>query len=151
MENYQIDNLDRGILEALMANARTAYAELQNSLASARVPFTCGRENEAGRNYYRRTHRRQPKQLGYDVGCFIGIILKSAKDYPSALARLNSLDEVTEAYYTTGHYSIFIKVMCRSIDALQHVLINKIQTIDEIQSTETLIVLQNPIMRTIRP
>ncbi|HHU7906466.1 Lrp/AsnC ligand binding domain-containing protein, partial [Pseudomonas aeruginosa] len=54
-------------------------------------------------------------------------------------------------YYTTGHYSIFIKVMCRSIDALQHVLINKIQTIDEIQSTETLIVLQNPIMRTIKP
>lgn len=45
----------------------------------------------------------------------------------------------------------FIKVMCRSIDALQHVLINKIQTIDEIQSTETLIVLQNPIMRTIKP
>ncbi|MEN1696019.1 Lrp/AsnC ligand binding domain-containing protein, partial [Pseudomonas aeruginosa] len=39
----------------------------------------------------------------------------------------------------------------RSIDALQHVLINKIQTIDEIQSTETLIVLQNPIMRTIKP
>ena len=37
------------------------------------------------------------------------------------------------------------------IDALQHVLINKIQTIDEIQSTETLIVLQNPIMRTIKP
>ncbi|HIH6151000.1 transcriptional regulator AsnC, partial [Escherichia coli] len=28
---------------------------------------------------------------------------------------------------------------------------NKIQTIDEIQSTETLIVLQNPIMRTIKP
>ncbi|EPB1310948.1 transcriptional regulator AsnC, partial [Salmonella enterica] len=26
-----------------------------------------------------------------------------------------------------------------------------IQTIDEIQSTETLIVLQNPIMRTIKP
>ena len=34
---------------------------------------------------------------------------------------------------------------------LQQVLINKIQTIDEIQSTETLISLQNPIMRTIKP
>ena len=85
-----------------------------------------------------------------DVCCFIGIILKSAKDYPSALARLESLEEVVEAYYTTGHYSIFIKVMTRSIDALQHVLINKIQTIDEIQSTETLISLQNPIMRYLR-
>ena len=95
--------------------------------------------------------RKAMISLGYDVCCFIGIILKSAKDYPSALAKLNALDEVTEAYYTTGHYSIFIKVMCRSIDALQQVLINKIQTIDEIQSTETLISLQNPIMRTIRP
>lgn len=71
-----------------------------------------------------------PKQLGYDVCCFIGIILKSAKDYPSALTKLESPEEVVEAYYTTGHYSVFIKVMCRSIDALQQVLINKIQTID---------------------
>ena len=28
MENYLIDNLGRGIVEALMGNARTAYAEL---------------------------------------------------------------------------------------------------------------------------
>jgi Lrp/AsnC family transcriptional regulator for asnA, asnC and gidA len=54
---------------------------------------------------------------------------------------------VVEAYYTTGHYSIFMKVMTRSIDELQTVLIHKIQTIDEIQSTETLISLQNPILR----
>ncbi|MCK8339587.1 Lrp/AsnC ligand binding domain-containing protein, partial [Erwinia amylovora] len=65
--------------------------------------------------------------------------------------KLEQLEEVVEAWYTTGHYSIFIKVMCRSIDAQQQVLINKIQTIDEIQSTETLISLQNPIMRTIIP
>ena len=139
MENYLIDNLDRGILEALMGNARTAYAELAKQFGVSPGIITGARIDVS------------PKQLGYDVGCFIGIILKSAKDYPSALAKLESLDEVTEAYYTTGHYSIFIKVMCRSIDALQHVLINKIQTIDEIQSTETLIVLQNPIMRTIKP
>ena len=31
------------------------------------------------------------------------------------------------------------------------VLINKIQTIDEIQSTETLISLQNPILRDVKP
>ncbi|MCS6742544.1 Lrp/AsnC ligand binding domain-containing protein, partial [Acinetobacter baumannii] len=91
------------------------------------------------------------KQLGFDVCCFIGIILKSAKDYHTALDKLDKLDEVVEVYYTTGQYSIFIKVMCKSIEALQDVLINKIQTIDEIQSTETLISLQNPITRTIKP
>lgn len=151
MENYQIDNLDRGILDALMENARTAYAELAKQFGVSGDNSRSRREDEAGGIITGARIDVSPKQLGYDVGCFIGIILKSAKDYPSALARLESLDEVTEAYYTTGHYSIFIKVMCKSIDALQQVLINKIQTIDEIQSTETLIVLQNPIMRTIKP
>jgi Lrp/AsnC family transcriptional regulator for asnA, asnC and gidA len=92
-----------------------------------------------------------PKALGYDVCCFIGINLKSAGDYPAAIAKLNALEEVVEAYYTTGNYSIFVKVMCQSIDGLQHVLINRIQSIDEIQSTETLISLQNPITRSVKP
>ena len=91
------------------------------------------------------------KNLGYDVCCFVGINLKNAKDYPNTIKRLEEFEEVVEAYYTTGNYSIFIKLMTRSIDHLQFVLINKIQTIEEIQSTETLISLQNPINRDVLP
>ena len=151
-EIYQIDNLDRSILNALMENARTPYAELAKNFAVSpgTIHVRVEKMRQAGIITAACVHVN-PKQLGYDVCCFIGIILKSAKDYPSALKKLESLEEVVEAYYTTGHYSIFIKVMCKSIDALQQVLINKIQTIDEIQSTETLISLQNPIMRTIVP
>ncbi|AJC68262.1 MULTISPECIES: transcriptional regulator AsnC [Dickeya] len=151
-DTYSMDELDRGILNALMDNARTPYAELakQFSVSPGTIHVRVEKMKQAGIIMGTRLDVN-PKQLGYDVCCFIGIILKSAKDYPSALEKLNNLEEVVEAYYTTGHYSVFIKVMCRSIDALQHVLINKIQTIDEIQSTETLISLQNPIMRTIVP
>lgn len=151
-ENQQIDNLDRGILNALMENARTAYAELakQFNVSPGTIHVRVEKMKQSGIIKGTRVEI-DPKHLGYDVCCFIGIILKSARDYPAAVAKLNALDEVVEAWYTTGHYSIFIKVMCRSIDALQLVLINKIQTIDEIQSTETLISLQNPIMRTIKP
>lgn len=39
MENYQIDNLDRGILDALMENARTAYAELAKQFGVSLEPF----------------------------------------------------------------------------------------------------------------
>jgi Lrp/AsnC family transcriptional regulator for asnA, asnC and gidA len=127
-ENYQIDNLDRGILNALMENARTPYAELAKTFAVS--PGTIHVRVEKMKQAGIITGARvdvNPKRLGYDVCCFIGIILKSAKDYPSALKKLESLEEVVEAYY------------------------NKIQTIDEIQSTETLISLQNPIMRTITP
>jgi len=151
-DNIQLDNLDRGILNALLENARTAYAELakQFNVSPGTIHVRVEKMKQAGIILGTRVEI-DPRRLGFDVCCFIGIILKSARDYPAALARLNALDEVVEAWYTTGHYSIFIKVMCRSIDALQQVLINKIQTIDEIQSTETLISLQNPIMRTIKP
>lgn len=152
MEHYPIDALDRGILEALILNARTTYAELAKKfgVSPGTIHVRVEKMKQAGVITGTRVSIN-PKQLGYDVCCFIGIILKSARDYPAAIAKLESLEEVTEAYYTTGHYNIFIKVMCKSIDALQQVLINKLQTIDEIQSTETLISLQNPIMRNIRP
>lgn len=151
-DTYSMDELDRSILGALMENARTPYAELAKlfAVSPGTIHVRVEKMKQAGIIVGTRLDVN-PKQLGYDVCCFIGIILKSAKDYPSALEKLNNLEEVVEAYYTTGHYSVFIKVMCRSIDALQDVLINKIQTIDEIQSTETLISLQNPIMRTIAP
>ncbi|STY59651.1 Regulatory protein AsnC [Mannheimia haemolytica] len=91
------------------------------------------------------------RKVGYDVCCFIGIILKSAKDYDKVIAKLSEFNEVVEAYYTTGNYSIFIKVMTHTIEELHSVLAGKIQSIDEIQSTETLISLQNPISRDILP
>lgn len=87
MENYQIDNLDRGILEALMANARTAYAELakQFGVSPGTIHVRVEKMKQAGIITGARIDV-SPKQLGYDVCCFIGIILKSAKDYPSATA-----------------------------------------------------------------
>lgn len=152
VENYQIDNLDRDILNELLKNARIPYAEIAKkfTVSPGTIHVRVEKMKQAGIIVGTRVDINV-KQLGFDVCCFIGIILKSAKDYHAALKKLDELDEVVEVYYTTGQYSIFIKVMCRSIDALQDVLINKIQTIDEIQSTETLISLQNPIMRTINP
>ena len=91
--------------------------------------------------------RVDPKALGFDVVCFIGIKLNSAGDYPDVLERLKQIPAVTEAYYTTGQYSILIKIMTYSIEDLQHLLIDKIQSISAIQSTETLISLQNGIQR----
>ncbi|WP_108649354.1 transcriptional regulator AsnC [Dongshaea marina] len=151
-DNYRIDNLDKQILTALMDNARTPYAELAKrfEVSPGTIHVRVEKMKQAG--FIEGTRVQiNPKRLGYDVCCFIGINLKSAGDYPSALAQLEKLSEVVEAYYTTGTYSIFIKLMVRSIDDLQQVLIHKIQSIPEVQSTETLISLQNPIHREVQP
>lgn len=150
--HYQIDNLDKSILLALMNNARAPYAELAKrfTVSAGTIHVRVEKMKQAGIIEGTRV-QVNAKQLGYDVCCFIGIILKSARDYPAALAKLERLEEVVEAYYTTGQYNIFIKVMTRSIDELQQVLIHRLQTIDEIQSTETLISLQQPIDRDVTP
>lgn len=53
MENYLIDNLDRGITEALMGNARTAYAELAKQFGVSPGTIHVRVENEAGGDHYR--------------------------------------------------------------------------------------------------
>jgi Lrp/AsnC family transcriptional regulator for asnA, asnC and gidA len=151
VENQTIDNLDKSILNALIANARTPYAELAKTFKVSPATIHVRIEKLKKLGVIKGTHLKvEPKKLGYDVCCFIGINLKSAGDYPEVIKQLEQIDEVVEAYYTTGQYSIFIKIMCKSIDDLQWLLIDKIQSIEKVQATETLISLQNPIARSVK-
>lgn len=151
-QKYQIDNLDQQILRVLTKDARTPYAEMAKKfgVSPGTIHVRVEKMRQAGIIVGTKI-RINERKLGYDVCCFIGIILKSAKDYDFVINKLNSFDEVVEAYYTTGNYSIFIKVMTHTIEELHSVLANKIQLIDQIQSTETLISMQNPILRDINP
>ncbi|KLV06067.1 MULTISPECIES: transcriptional regulator AsnC [Photobacterium] len=150
--SVRIDDLDREILNTLMHDARTPYAEMAKKFNVSPATVHVRVEKMRAANIITGTEVViNPKLLGYDVCCFIGINLNAARDYHSALAKLNELDEVVEAYYTTGAYNIFVKLMCKSIEELQYVLIDKLQAIDEVQSTETLISLQNPINRNVKP
>ncbi|WP_427834999.1 transcriptional regulator AsnC [Actinobacillus pleuropneumoniae] len=149
---YQIDRLDQLILRALVEDARTPYAEMAKNFGVSAGTIHVRVEKMRQSGIIEGTKIRiNERKLGYDVCCFIGIILKSAKDYEKVIASLNEFEEVVEAYYTTGNYSIFIKVMTHTIEELHRVLATKIQLIDEIQSTETLISMQNPILRGIKP
>ena len=151
-ENYQIDKLDKKILRALMENARIAYAELGKrfEVSPGTIHVRVEKMKQAGVIEGTRV-QVNAKKLGFDVCCFVGINLKSAGDYHQVVAMLKQFDEVVEAYYTTGQYSIFVKLMTQSIEQLQWVLIDKIQAIEQVQSTETLISLQNPIDRDVNP
>lgn len=149
-KNATLDPLDKKILNALVCDARTPYAELAKRFKVSPATIHVRIEKMKTSDIITGTKLTvEPKQLGYDVCCFIGINLKSAGDYPEVIKQLENIDEVVEAYYTTGKYSIFVKILCRSIDDLQWLLIDKIQSIEKVRATETLISLQNPIHRTI--
>ena len=106
MENYLIDNLDRGILEALMGNARTAYAELakQFGVSPGTIHVRVEKMKQAGIITGARIDV-SPKQLGYDVGCFIGIIRAPKTTLPrwqSWKALMKSLKPITQQATTAS-------------------------------------------------
>ena len=81
---------------------------------------------------------------------FVGIFLDKAANNPDAVKQLNRIPEVLECHYTTGDWSILIKVLCKDNEHLMHILNKEIQSISGVSRTETFISLQQQIDRQIK-
>lgn len=150
MENYRIDNLDRAILRALQADAKQPYLEIARQLevSGGTVHQRVNRLRELGIITGSKISVDRRK-LGLDVTVLIGLHLTSAKAMNKVLAQLKKFPEVLEAYYTTGNYSLILKVCVASIEDYHQFLIKKLQAIDEVQSTESFICMDQPLERDI--
>ncbi|MBJ25395.1 MAG: hypothetical protein CMC91_04565 [Flavobacteriaceae bacterium] len=81
---------------------------------------------------------------------FIGIFLDQAIRNSEVVKELREIEEVIECHYTTGNWSIFVKIICKDNQHLMKLLNEKIQTIDGISRTETLVSLDQQINRQIK-
>jgi Lrp/AsnC family transcriptional regulator for asnA, asnC and gidA len=147
-ENVHIDSLDRKILTLITANARIPYLE---------VAREC---NVSGAAIHQRIQRLMrlgvitgsefvlsPKKIGFHTCAYIGVFLESAHLYPEVVKKLREIPEITQCHYTTGNYSIFIKVYTKSNEDLKNVLVEKLQSIPGIERTETFISLEEAFAR----
>ena len=149
-ENYQIDSVDRKILAFLKEDARMPYTEIAKKLivSGGTIHQRVNKMTEAGIIKGSKVVIDY-KELGFDVTTLLGIHLKSAKDQNSVVAQLETFNEVTEVYYTTGTYALIVKVQTKTIKHFHEFLITKLQAIKEVQSTESFICLDQPIHRDI--
>jgi Lrp/AsnC family transcriptional regulator for asnA, asnC and gidA len=69
---------------------------------------------------------------------------------PYAVQQLKKIPEVLECHYTTGNWSILIKILCRDNEHLMQLLNKKIQQIEGVSRTETFISLDQSIDRQIQ-
>jgi len=90
-----------------------------------------------------------PARIGYDLTAFIGIYLVKGSAYNEVIREINQIPEVVEAHYTTGEYSIFAKIICRNTEHLRIIINEKIQSINGIMRTETVISLNESIRKQI--
>ena len=145
-----LDELDVQILDILIKDSRTPFLEIARKCHVSGGTIHVRMKKMEDMGIIKGTKLMiDNSKLGYDVTCFMGIYLDKAASYPSVLESLNNIKEIVELHYTTGEYSIFMKVICKNISDLQDLLLNKIQAIEGIQRTDTLISLSQPIDRNI--
>ncbi|MCX7547016.1 Lrp/AsnC ligand binding domain-containing protein [Xanthomarina sp. F1114] len=150
-QNIEIDGIDKAILRALMNDARTPILEIarQVGISGAAIHQRLRKLEKSG-IISGSKFVINPKVLGYTTMAFIGIYLDKAISNPEAVKQLKKIPEVLECHYTTGNWSIFIKILCRDNEHLMHLLNKDIQSIEGVSRTETFISLNQQIDRQIK-
>lgn len=149
-QKLQIDNLDRKILNIITKNARTPYLE---------VAREC---NVSGAAIHQRVQRLirtgviqgsefkvDPVAVGFRTRAYVGIYLEQAGHYRKVVEALEKIPEIIECHYTTGNYSLFVKVYAHDNEHLRIILTDRIQAVPGVTRTETLISLEESINRQI--
>ena len=67
--------------------------------------------------------------------------------YKEVAAELEKIREIVECHFTTGPYTMLVKLYCRDNEHLMELLNNHIQEIPGVVSTETLISLEQSFAR----
>jgi len=148
--SVKIDGIDKKILRILMQDARKPILEIARGIGiSGAAIHQRLRKLEASGLLTGSKFIINPKVMGYTTMAYIGIYLDKAMSNPVAVKQLEKIPEVLECHYTTGNWSILIKVLCRDNEHLMHVLNKEIQQIDGISRTETFISLDQQIDRQI--
>lgn len=146
----KIDKLDLQILKIVMHNAR---------IPSKDVAEECGVSRAAVHQRIQRLidmkvitgsgYHVNPKMLGYNTCTYIGVTLERGALYRDVIPELEKIPEIVESHFTTGPYTLLIKLFVRDNEQLMDVLNNKLQMIPGVVGTETLISLDNAINREI--
>ena len=146
----KIDKLDRKILSILSQNARIPFKDVaaecgvSRAAIHQRVQHLIENGVIIGSGFH-----VNPKSLGYTTCTYVGLNLERGSMYRDVVERIATIPEVIECHFTTGSYTMLVKLFAKDNEQLMDLLNNKIQSIPGVVSTETLISLEQSIKREI--
>ena len=143
-----LDDLDRKILEYLQVDSRRPFLEIARNLkvSGGTVHGRVNRMKELGVIQGSKVIIDY-RSIGLNVSAFVGVQLSEARHTEAVQAALSSIPEIVEIHCTTGAYNFFVKTVTASVEALYALLTDKLQPIEFVRSSETLLVLHTPLMR----
>ena len=150
MEHYKLDKLDKFILSELINDARKPYLEIarQCGVSGAAIHQRVKRLEEMGVIEGSSTLIK-PASIGYTICAFMFLNLTENNKYSEVIAALEKVPEIVECHFITGRSALLIKLYFEDNAHFMEVALNTIQKIPFVQSTETMVSLDEPLKRQI--
>lgn len=146
----KIDDLDKDILKIITRNARIPFKDVAAECGVSRAAIHQRVQHLAdlgviiGSGYH-----VNPKILGYQTCTYIGIKLEKGSMYSEVVPELEKIPEIVECHFTTGPYTMMVKLYAKDNEQLMNLLNGDLQSIPGVTATETLISLEQSINRQI--
>ena len=146
----KIDSLDKKILNILSKNARIPFKDVaaECNVSRAAIHQRVQRLTDEG-VITGSGFDVNPKSLGYSTCTYVGINLERGSMYKQVVERLVHIPEIVECHFTTGPYTMLVKLYARDNEQLMDLLNNQLQDIPGVVATETLISLEQSVKREI--
>ena len=146
----RLDKLDKKILNIVMSNARMASKDIAEQCGVSRAAIHQRMQRLMDMNVIVGSgYIVNPHKLGYNTCTYVGVKLEKGSLYREAAHQLEEIPEVVECHFTTGPYTMPIKLYARDNQHLMELLNDKIQNIHGVTATETLISLDQSMNREI--
>jgi Lrp/AsnC family transcriptional regulator for asnA, asnC and gidA len=146
----KIDKLDLQIMDIISSNARIPFKEVAAACGVSRAAIHQRVQRLIDMNVIVGSgYNVNPKSLGYSTCTYVGIKLEKGSMYKSVVDELKNIPEIVEWHFTTGPYTMLVKLYARDNEQLMDLLNNRIQGIHGVDSTETLISLDQSIKKEI--
>jgi len=144
----KIDGIDKKIIRSLVKDARVPILSIARDIGiSGAAIHQRLRKLEKSKLIDGYQMKINPEALGYTTIAFVGVYLENTAVLSSIIKRLKEVREVVECHYTTGNFTIFIKVLCKDNEDLMCLLETKIKVINGVTKFETFISLNHKIDR----
>lgn len=138
---YELDGIDRKILEALRDDGRTPFAQIAEHLgvSPGMIRMRFNRLCEMG--LLKVVAITNPLRMGYNAMAMIGI-RTDGKHMLQVAEKIAALDEIVYLVVTSGRYDIMAEVFCRDHADLLRFVTEKLYSIEGIRETESFLQLK---------
>ena len=138
----ELDDVDRGIIEALRADGRANNSVIaaQLGVAEGTVRLRVRKLTEAG--VVRVSALVNPEIISEHQLCMIGLKVEETKRLEASALAVSELPEVRSVAIVTGRYDLLIEVLVDSNHGLIRFLSESLAKVSGIQSSETFLLLK---------